>query len=479
MDLRKRLLILLLAGPALLAGPGAAGGNEVDLGREGPSAHVQAFQAVATENRGNRASGTPGFDRSADYVADRLNAAGYHVRLEDFEFPYFEERSPPILLHDAGDASTAVLSEALRTLANSGAGAVTAGLRLIDFDVPAGPAASTSGCEPSDFEGFEPGAIALVRRGTCPFQTKVDNAEAAGAVGVIVVNVGAPTEVFAGRLARPARVPVVGVSSEAGGLLANRARADLGLTVHLAVNAETGTRSTRNVLAETFASDATETLVVGAHLDSVAEGPGINDNGSGSAAVLEAALRLAATPVQSGTRVRFAFWGAEERGLLGSRHHLQALPEDERRRIFLYINLDMVGSPNFGRFVQGSTSSAEGPARVARNALLDHFRAKGLAVEERWGSDRPRSFGSDDASFARRSIPTLGLYTGAAETKTEADAVRFGGEANIPYDPCYHRACDNIENIDRGVLELMTEALVSTLGTVAYGQLAPAAPAPQ
>ena len=473
-----RLLILLLAGPALLAGPGA-GANEVDLDREGPFAHVRAFQAIATENGGNRASGTPGFDRSADYVADRLNAAGYHVRLEGFEFPYFEERSPPILLHDSGGASTAVSSEALRTLANSGAGSVTAGLRSIDFDVPSWPAASTSGCEPSDFEGFEPGAIALIRRGTCPFQTKVQNAEAAGAVGVIVVNVGAPMEVFAGRLARPARVPVVGVSSEAGGLLDNRARADPGLTVHLAVDAETGIRSTQNVLADASAVEPTETLVVGGHLDSVAEGPGINDNGSGSAAVLEAAIRLAAIPVQSGKGVRFAFWGAEERGLLGSRHHLQALPEDERRRIVLYFNLDMVGSPNFGRFVQGSTSSGDGPAGAARNALLDHFRAKGLTVEERWGSDRPRSFGSDDASFARMGIPTLGLYTGAAETKTEADSVRFGGEANIPYDPCYHRACDNIENIDRGVLELMTEALVSTLGTVAYGQLAPAAPAPQ
>jgi hypothetical protein len=102
MDLRKRLIILLLAGPALLAGPGAGDANEVDLGREGPFAHLRAFQAIATENGGNRAAGTPGFDRSADYVADRLNAAGYQVRLESFEFPYFEERSPPILLHDSG-----------------------------------------------------------------------------------------------------------------------------------------------------------------------------------------------------------------------------------------------------------------------------------------------------------------------------------------------------------------------------------------
>lgn len=472
----KHASILLLAGLALSAGPDGGAADTVHIPREGPFAHLQALQAIAIATGGNRASGTLGFDRSADYVADRLKAAGYDVRLERFEFPYFEERSPPVLLSDPDGASATTSGDALRTLANSGAGAVTARLRPVDFDIPAGTALSTSACEPSDFQGFEPGSIALVRRGTCPFQTKVENAEAAGAAGVIVANVGAPTDVFAGRLARPVGIPVVGVSLKIGHSLEEGVRTNSGFTVRLAVDAQAGMRSTRNVLADASAGSATETLVVGAHLDSVPEGPGINDNGSGSAAVLEVALRLAGVPVQSGKRVRFAFWGAEERGLLGSRHHVEVLPEDERRRISLYINLDMVGSPNFGRFVQGSAASADGPASVARQALLDHFRTNGLAVEERWGSDRPRSFGSDDASFARIGIPTLGLYTGAGEPKPEAQSERFGGQANRPYDPCYHRACDSIENIDRGVLDAMTEALASTLRVLAYADGQPAAP---
>ena len=478
----RETLTLLVAALALVAGADGRTAESSELGGEGPFAHLQALQAAAAASGGNRAAGTPGFDRSVEYVAGRLKAAGYDVRLEEFEFPYFEERSPPILKPVPDGASLMGPSEALRTLSNSGAGTVAARLQPVDFGVPADSAPSTSGCEPSDFQGFGFGAIALVRRGTCPFQTKVENAEAAGAAGVIVANSAAEAGAFAGRLTRPARIPVVGVSPELGRSFEEAARANPAFEVQLAVDAQAGTRSTRNLYADASAGQAAETVVVGAHLDSVAEGPGINDNGSGSAAVLEAALRLGAAPMQPGKRVRFAFWGAEERGLLGSKHHVEALPEDERRRIGLYINLDMVGSPNFGRFVQGSAASPDGPAAVARQALLGYFQAKGLAVNERWGGDRPRGFGSDDASFARIGIPTLSLYTGAGESKAEAQAERFGGQANSPYDPCYHRACDSLENIDRGVLDAMTEALEATLRVLAYagaqtsGPEAPTAP---
>ncbi len=475
MTLRKTSLLLLMAGLPLMAGGDGRAADTIGIGGEGAFAHLQALQAVAAASGGNRAAGTPGFDRSVDYVAGRLKAAGYEVRLENFEFPYFEERSPPILKPDPDGASLVVPPDALRTLANSGAGTVAARLQPVDFPVPADSAPSTSGCEPSDFHGFDPGAIALVRRGTCPFQTKVEKAEAAGATGVIVANSG-PAGVFAGRLTRPVRVPVVGVSPAVGQSLDEAVRANPGFTVRLAVDAQAGTRSTRNLFADASAGPAAETVVVGAHLDSVPEGPGINDNGSGSATVLEAALRLGAAPLQPGKRVRFAFWGAEERGLLGSKHHLEALPEDERRRIGLYINLDMVGSPNFGRFVQGSAASPDGPAAVARHALLGYFQAKGLAVHERQGGDQPRSFGSDDASFARVGIPTLSLYTGAGEPKAEAQAERFGGQANSPYDPCYHRACDSLENIDRGVLDAMTQALETTLRVLAYAGGQPSEP---
>jgi Zn-dependent M28 family amino/carboxypeptidase len=223
-----------------------------------------------------------------------------------------------------------------------------------------------------------------------------------------------------------------------------------------------GKRLTRNVLTNTPLSSDDSLIVVGAHLDSVREGPGINDNGSGSAAVLEAALQLAREPTQARSRVRFAFWGAEENGLVGSRHHVNALSEQERRHIALYINLDMVGSPNFVRFVQGSAATDDSSAALARRELVTDFREHNLTVEERSGG----RYGSDDTSFSEKGIPTVGLYAGAGAAKSETQASVFGGAAGQPYDPCYHRACDTIENINREVLQENTRALARALYAV-------------
>ena len=200
--------------------------------------------------------------------------------------------------------------------------------------------------------------MALIRRGTCTFQTKVDNAWAAGAAAVVIMNEGTDgrTDAFSGQLSGPAPIPVVGVSYELGRSLDIAARG--GATVRLDVNAVTGKRPTRNVLADTAFNSDSSLIIVGAHLDSVPEGPGINDNGSGSAAVLEAALRLAQGPTSPRWRA-LRILGRRGARTLGSRHHLGSLPEDARRHIALYINLDMVGSPNFARFVQGSTANGD------------------------------------------------------------------------------------------------------------------------
>ena len=226
------------------------------------------------------------------------------------------------------------------------------------------------------------------------------------------------------------------------------------------------------MLADTAFNSDSSLIIVGAHLDSVPEGPGINDNGSGSAAVLEAALRLAQGPTEARGGVRFAFWGAEERGLIGSRHHLGSLPEEARRHIALYINLDMVGSPNFARFIQGSTANGDGLAAVARREFLAEFREHNLSVEERIGG----RFSSDGASFSQKGIATMGLYTGAGGLKSEAQAGLFGGTAGRPYDLCYHRTCDTIENINREVLEQNTRALVRALNAAAIAARTPSTP---
>ncbi|MFL5128682.1 MAG: M20/M25/M40 family metallo-hydrolase, partial [Microvirga sp.] len=426
--------------------------------------HVQALQDIAAANRGNRAAGTAGYDRSTEYVADQLRAAGYTVRFEEFTFPFFEERNPPVLIAGAeGPDPVTPHREALRTLMNSGSGAVTAPVQSVDLGLENEPLqASTSGCEREDFAGFAPGNIALVRRGTCPFQAKTEQAKAAGAAGLIIMNQGTGDEtgVFGGRLETPATIAVLGVTTEVGRQLAEASRDPARNRVRLAVEVETGTRSTRNVIAERGEANGAA-IVVGAHLDGVAEGPGMNDNASGSAALLETALRLAKEP-QPNTPIRFAFWGAEERGLVGSRHHLNALSENDRRRIGLYINLDMVSSPNFGRFLQmtqpeGRTSATAGLAQ----SLAEYFATRNLPVEERTRNER--GYGSDDAAFAARGIPTLGLFTGAGSTKSENHAARFGGSVGQPFDPCYHKTCDTAENVSREVLGQMTDALTHAL----------------
>jgi Zn-dependent M28 family amino/carboxypeptidase len=462
--------------PAVRLEPGAG---------EGTFRHLQALQDIASANGGNRAAGTPGYDRSAEYVAERLKEAGYAVRFEEFEFPFFEDRAPPVLVvsEPGGEASGAV-----RTLTNSGSGDLTGRLRAVNLQLGAGPpAASTSGCEAADFDGFERGAVALIRRGTCPFQTKVEHAAAAGAAGVVIMNEGTNgrTDVFSGLLSKPAAIPVVGISYERGRSLDTASRTDGGAIVRLAVDALAGKRATRNVLAEAEPAGSGPLIVVGAHLDSVPEGPGINDNGSGSAAVLEAALRLAHELAETRARVRFAFWGAEERGLVGSRHHVAALSEEERRNIAVYINLDMVGSPNFVRYVQESTkesgqqsgqksaAAGDGLAATARREFLADFREHDLTIEERSGG----RFGTDTGSFSEKGIPTVGLYTGAGGPKSEAQANTFGGTAGRPYDPCYHQACDTVENINREVLEENTRALMRALSAVAIVRPVPGPPA--
>ena len=117
--------------------------------------------------------------------------------------------------------------------------------------------------------------------------------------------------------------------------------------------------------------------------------------------------------------------------------------------------------------------TGDGPAAAAGRALAGAFRSRGLAVEERSGRGT-RGYGSDDASFTRLGVPAVGLHTGAAERKSDDAAALFGGVAGRAYDPCYHRACDTAENIDRTVLEQMTDALSRAVAVLTdTGEAAP------
>jgi len=303
---------------------------------EGVREHQAAFQEIAEDNNGTRVSGSPGYDESVDYVEDRLLAAGWNVARQAFEFQTFITLSPSVLERVA-PAPVAPLAHSI--MSYSGSGDVTA-----DVSRPAG---DFRGCYAADFAGFPAGNIALVSRGappgfpvSCSFALKAQNAIAAGASGIVIYNnVDGPLN---GTLGADftADFPAVGITQALGQQLA----ATPGLRLHLKTDTLRGIATTYNVLAELPGKNQNNVVMAGAHLDSVNAGPGINDNGSGSAALLEVAESLGKVKPQN--TMRLAWWAAEESSLVGSTYYVAHLSAAELDKIALYLNFDMVGSPN-------------------------------------------------------------------------------------------------------------------------------------
>jgi Zn-dependent M28 family amino/carboxypeptidase len=434
-------------------------------------AHERVFQRIANRNGGTRASGTPGYDASVDYVTERLRKAGYKVREQRFTFPFFAEYSDPVLQQTSPDT----VDYETATFEYSGSGDVTGTVVPVNLTIPppAVPGTAPSGCEPGDFAdpGAEP-AVALVQRGTCNFGVKAANAEAAGYDAVVIFNEGQEgrTEVVSGTLGEPVGIPVVGASYADGVALAEQAE-EGPVTLRVATDTETDLdATTSNVIATSRRGNPEKTVVVGAHLDSVLEGAGINDNGSGSAAILEIAEEMAEAKVKPRQRVRFAFWGAEESGLLGSAHYVDSLSDNELGRIVANLNFDMLGSTNYVRFVydgDGSDSDPAGPPGSAQieEVFTDYFDSQGLASDP-----SPFTGRSDYGPFIAAGIPAGGLFTGAEGVKTPEQAEVYGGEAGVSYDPCYHAACDDMSNISTAALDEMGDAAAHAVLTLAMSR---------
>ena len=218
----------------------------------------------------------------------------------------------------------------------------------------------------------------------------------------------------------------------------------------------------RNVIAQTSTGDPSNIVMIGAHLDSVEDGPGIVDDGSGVATLLEIATQLSANPSVQNT-VRFAFFGGEENSGEGSNGYVRGISNEDRKKIKLYLNVDMVASKNGGYFVQGGKggdtdeSGPPGSATIAR-VLADQLVKAGVAKPE-----IIEFVGDDESAFIDAGIPVGGAENGDAERKTTGQAKAWGGQARERYDPCYHQACDRVDNVNRDVLNHYMRALASTL----------------
>jgi len=451
------LAFALVCGVVVVGGPAASAGSSSCANRnnntvnkllecvtvDGVRTHQAALQAIADANNGIRTSGTPGYDASAAYVADTLEAAGYDVTVQEFNFQTFIQLSPTVLERvspaPAGPIVTNIMSY-------SGSGDVTADVSTVN---------QITGCDPSDFTGFPAGNIALISRGACTFASKATNAYNAGASGVVIYNSipgtlnGTLSSTFA------LDIPVTSVTQDVGQTLA----ATPGLVMRLKTDTFRGTATTSNVIAETKGGDPDNVVMVGAHLDSVNAGPGIQDNGSGSAAILEVALQM--KKVKPVNKVRFAWWGAEESGLVGSTNYVNGLSQDEIDQIALYLNFDMIGSPNyfFGIYDgddsdgTGAGPGPEGSAQIEKT-FEDYYDSVGQPFQGTDFSGR-----SDYGPFIAVGIPAGGLFTGAEGIKTVDEAAIYGGAAGEQYDPCYHLACDTFDNISLFALDTNSDAV--------------------
>ncbi|MEV4233044.1 M28 family metallopeptidase, partial [Streptomyces bobili] len=210
-----------------------------------------------------------------------------------------------------------------------------------------------------------------------------------------------------------------------------------------------------NLIADWPGGDTNQVVMAGSHLDSVSSGAGINDNGTGSAAVLEAALTVARTGYQPTKHLRFAWWGAEELGLVGSRYYVNSLSSANRARISGYLNFDMIGSPNPGYFVYDDDPAIE-------TTFKDYFAGIGVATEiETEGDGR-----SDHAPFKSAGVPVGGLFTGASRAKTAAQVTKWGGTAGQAFDRCYHSSCDTTANVNDTALNRNADALAHAVWTL-------------
>ena len=443
--------VVVVGGPAASAGPNSCANrnnNTVDkllecVTVDGVRTHQAALQAIADANNGIRTSGAPGYDASAAYVADTLEAAGYDVTIQEFDFQTFIQLSPTVLEQISPPPTGPIVTN---IMSYSGSGDVTA---------PVSTVSAITGCDPTDFSAFPPGNIALISRGACTFALKATNAFNAGALGVVIYNNSPGT--LNGTLSSTFAldIPVTAVTQDVGQALA----ASPGLVLRLKTDTFRGTATTSNVIAETKGGDPDNVVMVGAHLDSVNAGPGIQDNGSGSSAILEVALQM--KKVKPVNKVRFAWWGAEESGLVGSTDYVNGLSQEEIDKIALYLNFDMIGSPNyfFGIYDGddsdgvGAGPGPEGSAQIEKT-FEDYYTSVGQPFQGTDFSGR-----SDYGPFIAVGIPAGGLFTGAEGIKTVEEQAIYGGTAGEQYDPCYHLACDTFDNISLFALDTNSDAV--------------------
>ncbi|KAF2396299.1 Zn-dependent exopeptidase [Trichodelitschia bisporula] len=382
-------------------------------------------------NHPTRVIGSEGHIGTIEYIYSSLAALGNYYKLSNQSFPavsgnVFESR---LVL---GHSVPATAQPMGLTPATANKEPVYGPLVLVADD----------GCDAVDYPSSVAGAIALIQRGTCPFGTKSALAGQAGARAAVVYN-NEPGGV-SGTLGTPSpdHIATFGVSSEEAAPFIDALKSGESVDAIAYIDAEVVSISTTNVIAQTAGGDQDNCVMLGAHSDSVEAGPGINDDGSGSLTLLEVAKQLTKFGVKN--CVRFAWWAGEEEGLLGSDYYVAQLPAKENVKIRLFMDYDMLGSPNYAFQVYDARDKVNPKGSQAlRDLYTSWYERRGL----NW-TYIPFDGRSDYDGFIRNGIPGGGIATGAEGIKTDEEEKAFGGRAGDWYDPCYHQLCDDVGNVN-------------------------------
>ena len=460
--------------------------------------HMKAFQKIADQNpspadgKPSRNSGEPGYKASADYVAALMKQAGYDVTLQQYKFLYYAYTGTPSFSEISPTPHSYTLNAEWgpgQSTGTANAAIQPAGGIIIP---PTATSSSTSGCTAADFTGFTTGRIALIQRGGCNFGVKVQNAQAAGASGVIIFNEGNPTrtDLLVGSLVDAAgnpivpTIPVAFTTFAGGASLLDQYQHGTAPVMSISIQAIVDpNRDDWNVIAESKGGDKNHVVVVDAHLDAI-YGAGMLDNASGSATILDIAQKM--KNVQPRNKLRFIWFGGEEVGLLGSAYYINNLTSSELSHIGYDLDADVTATPNYtigvldpaGPDLFSGVSTNTFPNRVykastvARDQAIAYFDSVGLNHE----LFSPQ--GTDAFSFNAVGIPASGLLTGQDCCKNQHEVDLFGGylgnfEGNIPsFDGgCVDNPflwCDNLSNNDPKVLTFMSKAFATMVVQMAF-----------
>jgi len=427
------------------------------ISTDGLFTHLRKLQEIADANNSTRAIGTPGYDASEQYAVEFLRDKGFAVETPEFDV---------LVGNEGGDPSLTVVGRRFAVDQAS----------LLFTTPPGGLTARTvrpprrAGCAATDYGSVTiKGAIAVVDDAGCSVVDKEHTATALGAAGLLIVSTGASDRggLFPPGYYERLTVPVGIIGADADAAL-RRTNAP----VQLVLDSRPVMKKVKNILAQTKTGSTDNVVMLGAHLDSSAKSPGLNDDGSGVAAVLEAAAALGPEP-QITNAVRVALWGSAEYGLQGSAKYLRGLPREELDNIALYLDLDMIGSPNAGYFTYDGDQSAQpnpeipldtvpdGSAGIERT-LAGYLNTAGVRP-----ADIPLAKNSDYYSFLIAGVPIGGLTTGASQRKTETQARLWGGRSGVAFDPDWRTPRDDIENVDPKALTVMGAAAAFAVGTYA------------